>query len=151
MADIKDVNTEVLVEKKTEEKPVEKKSRLKEAFTKDYKYEGLILLILAIIAIVLGALIITDTLPIAENVYLIGGEPNSTIFAWIMIVLGIFSLALSIWPYYKPSIYEIKRVTWPTKKIMLSDCINVFIYSIAFAVFFYLADLALNGLVSLIK
>jgi len=141
----------------TTQKTEEKKNRLKEAFTKDYKYEGLVLLILAIIAIILGALIITGVLEIpgesdsSNGVFLIGGKPNSTIFAWILIVLGIFSLILSIWPYYKPSIFEVKRVTWPTKKTMLSDCINVFIYSIGLALFFYVADLALNGIFSLIS
>ena len=48
--------------------------------------------------------------------------------------IAAFSLLLSVWPYYKPSIDEVKRVTWPTKKIMITNCVDVLIYSASFAV-----------------
>ena len=102
---------------KVEKKEYEKKSKLVEVFTKDYKYEGLILLILALVAITLGCLITSGVMTIPADVFLIGEYPK--VFAWILIVLGAFSLVLSIWPYYKPSIYEVKRITWPTKKTLL--------------------------------
>lgn len=131
----------------------EKKNRLVEAFTKDYKYEGLVLLILAIIAIVFGVLLIANINSgnnFISGAFLIGeSDTTSKIFAWILIILGAFSLVLSIWPYYKPSIYEIKRVTWPTKKTMISDCVNVLIYSASFAVFFFLVDILFAFIIKL--
>ncbi len=135
-------------------KKEEKKNRLAEVFSKDYKYEGLILLILAVIAIILGVLIITDVkagsgiFNIKGQAFLIGDFP--ILFAVILIVLGAFSFALSVWPYYKPSIYEIKRVTWPTKKTMISNSIDVVIYSASIAVFFYLCDLLLSWVITLL-
>ena len=66
---------------------------------------------------------------------------TAAIIASILIVLGAFSLVLSIWPYYKPSIYEVRRVTWPTKKIMITNCLDVLVYSVSFAVFFFLVDI----------
>ena len=140
--------------KNTSDKNEKKKSRLAEAFAKDYKYEGLILLILAALAIILGVLIITDVkaesgfFNIKGAAFLIGDYP--ILFATILIVLGAFALALSIWPYYKPSIYELKRVTWPTQETILTNCMYVLIYSVSIILFFYLCDLLLSYIVSLL-
>ncbi|MCR5422897.1 MAG: preprotein translocase subunit SecE [Bacilli bacterium] len=139
MADLKNKNNESKAPVK------DKPNRLAEAFSKDYKYEGLILLILAIIAIVFGVILLANIKQgnnFIAGAFLIGeNDTTSKIFAWILIVLGAFSLALSIWPYYKPSIYEVRRVTWPTKKIMITNCLDVLVYSVSFAVFFFLVDI----------
>lgn len=122
-----------------------KKNRLVEAFTKDYKYEGLILLVLAIIALVLGILMLigessegASGLKVQEGVFLISDYP--LVFAWLLVGLGAFSLLLTIWPYYKPSIYEVKRVSWPSKKQMLSDTICTFVFSAILVIFFLIID-----------
>ena len=139
---------------KNEVKDENKKSRLAEAFSKEYKYEGLILIILAIIAIVLGVLIVTDVkaesgvFNIKGSVFLIGDYP--ILFATILIVLGSLAALVSIWPYYKPSIYELKRVTWPTKSTMLTNCFYVLVYSVSIILFFFLCDLLLSWVVSLL-
>ena len=111
---------------KVEKKQFEKKSKLAEVFSKDYKYEGLILLVLALLAITLGTLITSGVMTVPENVFLIGEFPK--VFAIILIVLGAFSLALSIWPYYKPSIYEVKRINWPSKKEFFINARDTFIF-----------------------
>lgn len=126
----------------------EKKNRLAEAFTKDYKYEGLVLLVLALVALVLGVVLIKDSTWIPDNSFLAIG--NKLVFPIILIVLGVLSVILSVWPYYKPSVDEVKRVTWPTKKTMLSNCISAFTYTIVVAVFFFLVDLLFTGIMELI-
>lgn len=139
----------------------EKKNRLVEVFTKDYKYEGLILLILAIIALVLGILVevniqaggtasdpglcIPEAKTITDGVFLISYFRE--LFAWILIVLGAFSIILSVWPYYKPSVYEIKRITWPNQKTMLENTVCTFIFVLIFVAFFTLVDSGLSPLV----
>lgn len=133
---------------KVEVKEFEKKSKLVEIFTKDYKYEGLILLVLALIAITLGSLIVGKVMTIPTDVFLIG--QYSTVFAIILIVLGGFSLLLSIWPYYKPSIFELKRVTWPTKKTLLENLSYAFIFIIFIALFFWGCDALVNWFISLL-
>lgn len=117
----------------------QKKNRLAEIFTKDYKYEGIVLLILSIIAIVVGILILPNPGTIMGI--------SVKIMGWILIGLGGVSLLLSIWPYYKPSVYEVKRVDWPTKKSMLEDVISVFIFTIIFVLFFTIVDLGLTSLI----
>lgn len=139
-ANIKEVNTEA--------KAKERKNRLAEAFTKDYKYEGLVLLVLALVALVLGIVLLRDPSWIPDGSFLAIG--NKLVFPIILVVLGVVSVILSVWPYYKPSVYEVKRVTWPTKKTMFSNCVSVFVYTIVIAVFFYVVDLLFLGLMDLL-
>lgn len=113
--------------------------------THDFKYEGLILLFLAVIALVLGVLIINGTLEVSKSAFVIGSYP--ILFAWILVVLGGFSLVLSVWPFYKPSIIEMKRVSWPTRGKVIQESIIVFVFSIIMTLFFLLTDGALAPLI----
>ena len=119
----------------------ERASAVRAVFEKDYKYEGLILLALAVIAIVLGVMILTGDLTVSSSAPLIGDYP--TAFAWILTILGAASLLLAVYPYYKPSFYEIRRVTWPTRGEMGKDTIIVFGYILIIALVFLLMDFLL--------
>jgi len=123
----------------------QKKNRLAEIFTKDYKYEGLVLLILSIIAIVVGVLLLDSYSEVMI------GWISGSVFGCILVILGAVSLLLSIWPYYKPSVYEVRRIAWPTKKTMLENVLSAFIFTIIFVVFFAGVDLGLKALVEWIK
>lgn len=138
-----------------------KTNRLVEVFTKDYKYEGLILLILAIISLVLGILVevniqaggtpsdpglcIPEAKSITDGVFLISYFRD--LFAWLLIGLGAFAIILSVWPYYKPSVYEMKRISWPNQKTMLENTLCTFIFVLIFVAFFTLVDSGLSPLV----
>lgn len=125
------------------DKVEKKQSRLASVFTKEYKHEWLILLILSLIAIVLGVIFLNNEFGLTlEEIYLIGDYPD--VFAWILIVLGVLSLLLSIWPYYKPSIDELKRVSWAKRGELLKNTAIVLLFSVAMALFFAVADLGLN-------
>lgn len=122
--------------------------------THDFKYEGLILLLLAVIAIVLGAMIVVGVntggqsgLVVNPNAFLIGDFPAA--FAWILIALGIVSFILAVWPFYKPSISELRRVSWPTKGILMSNVGTVFSFILALAMFFFVVDIGLTQVISL--
>ena len=123
----------------------QKKNRLAEIFTKDYKYEGLVLLVLSIIAIIVGVLLLENY----SSVMI--GWISGKVFGWVLVVLGAVSLLLSIWPYYKPSVYEVKRVSWPNKKSMFENVLSAFIFTIIFVIFFAGIDLGLKALVEWIK
>jgi preprotein translocase SecE subunit len=118
-------------------------------FTKEYKYEGLILLFLSIIAIVLGAMVLigesssgTSGLTINDNVFLIGDYPKA--FAWILVILGVMSLLLAVWPFYKPSISELKRVSWASRGTLFQNTATVFAFVLIMALFFLLSDYLLG-------
>lgn len=133
----------------------EKKSFLS-LVAKEYKYEGLILLVLALIGIVLGVMILIGIssegekgLVVNENFYFIGEYPN--VFAWILIILGGASFLLAVWPYLKPSIGEVKRVSWPNKKTMLENTAIVFAFILIIALLFVGYDALLNQVVKLFQ
>lgn len=125
-------------------------------FVKEYKYEGLVLLVLALIAIVLGVMVLigestdgTSGLTINPNVFLIGSYPVA--FAWILVILGAFSLLIAVWPFYKPSVYEVKRVSWTSRGDLLRNTGIVFAFILIMAIFFVLADFAYGYLVDLFE
>ncbi|CCY07740.1 MAG: preprotein translocase subunit SecE [Coprobacillus sp.] len=133
----------------------EKKS-LMSLLGKEYKYEGLLLLVLGIITTVLGVLIHlgvttkgSEGLVINENFYFIGEYPK--LFAWVLIILGAAAIILAIYPYYKPSIKEMKRITWPSKKEMLSNTLIVIAFIVIVAFLFLGYDAILNQVVKLFK
>ena len=137
----------VVQNNETKAKP--KKNRLAEVFMKDYRFEGLILLILAIVAIVLGVLILVGTLTIDANIPVLGDYPK--VFAWILVGLGVVSLGLAVWPFYKPSVDEVKRVTWPTAKQFLYDSMVVLLFIAVLALFYTAIDTGFSALVSWIE
>ena len=81
-----------------------KKNSALSIFSKEYKYEGLILLVLAVIAIVLGSLVLVGEyssgdsgLIVNEDIWLIGAYP--ALVAWILVGLGVIGVSLSVWPF----------------------------------------------------
>ena len=114
------------------------------------------MLFLSLLAIVLGAMVLigettggTSGLTINEEVFLIGDYPRA--FAWILIILGVMSLILSIWPYFKPSIGEVKRVSWPTRGTVFQNTATVFAFVLIMALFFLLSDYILGFVLKFFK
>lgn len=135
---------------------VKKENKILTIFTKEYKYEGIILLFLSLIALVLGTLVLMGIssdgesgLVINENVFLIGDYPSA--FAWILIVLGAVSLVLAVWPFYKPSIAEAKRITWSTKGQLLKNTAIVFAFILIMSIFFVFSDWIFGYVVKLFE
>lgn len=135
---------------------VKKENKILTIFTKEYKYEGIILLFLSLIALVLGTLVLMGInsdgesgLVINENVFLIGDYPSA--FAWILIVLGAVSLILAVWPFYKPSIAEAKRITWSTKGQLLKNTAIVFAFILIMSIFFVFSDWIFGYVVKLFE
>lgn len=52
--------------------------------------------------------------------------------------------------YFKEVINEVKKVTWPTKKELMSYTAAVFAFIASFAVIYGLADLGLSKLLTLV-
>lgn len=131
-----------MADNKTETK---KSNGILSIFTKEYKYEGIILLFLSLVALVLGSMVLigesgsgTGGLVINKDIFLIGDYPEA--FAWILIILGAVSLVLAAWPFYKPSISEIKRVSWPDRATLLKNTAVVFAFILIMSIFFIFSD-----------
>ena len=138
-----------------QEKEKQKTSLMTKVF-REYKYEGLIFTIIALVGIVVGVELLlgvntngSEGLVVNEDFFFIGAYPK--VFAWMLIILGAVTIILSIWPYYKPSIGEIKRVTWPTKKLMLENTLITLSFILILAFLFVGYDALLNQVVKLFQ
>ncbi len=143
---------------KTMAEKIEKKEKKNflALIAREYKFEGLILLFLSLISIILGAMILIgvksggeEGLIVNQDYWFIGEYPKA--FAWILIILGAVSFVLAVWPYVKPSIGEVKRVSWPTKKVMLENTAITFAFILIIAGLFIGYDAILNQVVRLFK
>lgn len=125
----------------------EKRNRILDILSKEYKYENIILMFLAVFAIVLGVLIINKTLTIGR-VFLIGSYPM--VFAWLLVALGAISLVLVVWPFYKPSISEMKRVSVLKKKEFFENIVQVFAFTVLLSLLFLLFDYGIKALLNIL-
>ncbi len=133
--------------KKTEETQPQK-SRIWEYMKTEHKWENYVLLILSLFALILGALIMNKTLVVNDSFPLIGNFPN--LFAWILIILSALSLILSLYPFFKPAWPELKKVTWPNKKLFLGNTARVFIFLITLTLLFLLYDAFISRIIALL-
>lgn len=109
----------------------EKKNRVLQAIYHEWKYENLILVILALFALELGVLLLTGDLTISSSAFLIG--PYWKVFAWILVGLGVIALLLAVASFYRPSLAEIKHVTGLKRKEFVVNVFTVFVFILVVA------------------
>ncbi|MBE0701030.1 MAG: preprotein translocase subunit SecE [Acholeplasmataceae bacterium] len=112
------------------QKNVEQKSKLLEVLTTEYKWENLLLGILATLSGALALMIISGNtlLEINPNFPILGQEPNGLIFAWVLFAISLFGLILVIYPFFLPALPELKKITWPTRSKFIDHSIRVLIF-----------------------
>lgn len=112
------------------QKPTEQKSKLLEVLTTEYKWENLLLAILAILSAALSLMIISGSvlLRIDPNFPILGQGNNGIIFAWVLFLISLFGLALVIYPFFVPALPELKKITWPTLPKFVDHATRVLIF-----------------------
>jgi preprotein translocase subunit SecE len=112
------------------QKPTEQKSKLLEVLTTEYKWENLLLAILAILSAALSLMIISGSvlLRIDPNFPILGQGNNGIIFAWVLFLISLFGLALVIYPFFVPALPELKKITWPTLPKFVDHSTRVLIF-----------------------
>ena len=112
------------------EKTQEEKSKLLEVLTNEYKWENLLLGVLAILSGALALMIISGNslLQINENFPILGTEPNGLIFAWVLFAISVFGLILVIYPFFLPAVPELKKISWPTWPKFLDSAVRTLIF-----------------------
>lgn len=129
----------------------EKKSRVLEFLVKEHKYENLFLAVLGIVAIEFGVLLLTKVLEIPSSAFLIGNEPNSTIFSWVLVVLGAVSVILSVISFFIPSFQEAKHIKSLKPAQYFVNVAIVIVFILILSVFFIGCDAAIEGIMDLIS
>lgn len=109
-------------------KKEEKKNRVLQAIYHEWKYENLILVVLALFALELGVLLLSGDLTISSQAFLIG--PYWKVFAWILVGLGAISMLLAVSSFYRPSFAEVKHITGLKKKEFFVNVLTVFVFII---------------------
>ena len=114
----------------------EKKNRVVEYLLSEHKIENYLLLFLGVFAIELGVILLQgQLLSIPEEAWLIGGKTNTVIFSWILVALGTISIVLVAAAFYRPSIAEIKHIS----------------FSVVLALFFIGCDFVIEKFIQLMK
>lgn len=131
------------------QKQVEEKSKLLEVLTTEYKWENLLLGILATLSGALSVMIIskTELFGIDENFPILGQGNNGIIFAWVLLGISIFGLGLVIYPFFLPAIPEIKKITWPTWPKFLDHAVRTLIFLFILTGFILLYNLIITTLI----
>jgi preprotein translocase subunit SecE len=131
------------------QKSVEQKSKLLEVLTTEYKWENLLLGILATISGALALMIISGNtlLAIQPDFPILGQGNNGIIFAWVLLAISIFGLILVIYPFFLPALPELKKITWPTWPKFLDNAVRVLIFFIFITLVIFLYDLLMTTLI----
>ncbi len=126
--------------KKQEEKKV---NRLAEFFFSEHKIWDILGLFSGVFAILIGFMLLVGDLRIYDGFFIIGEYP--TIFAWMVFGLGVIMLVMIGWPFYEPSIEELKKVTYPSKSKLFNHTARTF----GFMAFLLLVLFLMNLLIDL--
>ncbi len=119
-------------------------SKVLEVLKTEYKWENVLLAILASLALAFSLLIINGTLVVRDNFPIIGQYPM--VFAWILFAISIIGILLVVYPFFAAALPEVEKITWanfPTTAVAVG---KVFTFVIIFALLFVGFD-ALIGLV----
>ena len=114
--------------KDTLDKP--KRNKLLEVLSQDYKIENILLALIAIVAMAFSVMILSDKLNIKDNYPLIGAYPK--VFAVILLCVAILGLLVVLWPFFEPSIGEVRKITWARPKELYEDLFRVIVFMIFF-------------------
>lgn len=128
---------------KEQQKLEDKESRVLKVLSTEYKWENALFIFLSIVVLLLGILILDGTLTVRENFFLIGSIPKP--FAITLIVVASLGFVYGLYPIYKPSFPEFKKITWPTGNLFLRNTIRTFIFIIILALMFLLYDTVITN------
>jgi preprotein translocase subunit SecE len=117
------------------QKQTEQQSKLIQVLTTEYKWENLLLGILATVSAALALMIISGNslLTINSDFPILGQGNNGIIFAWVLFAISIFGLVLVIYPFFIPAIPELKKITWPTLPKFIDHAVRTLIFLIFLA------------------
>lgn len=127
----------------------EKKSKLFDVLKTEYKWENVLLAVLASLALAFSLMIINGTLAVKEDFPIIGRFPM--IFAWILFSISVIGIVLVVAPFFAQALPELKRISWANWKTTIDAIIKVFTFIILVALMFlgfdYLINLVIGNII----
>lgn len=116
------------------EKKQNKSSKVLEVLRTEYKWENVVLAILASLALAFSLMIINGTLIVRDSFPVIGQFP--IVFAWILFGISVIGILLVIYPFVIQALPEVKKITWAGFFESWIAIAKVFTFVILFAMMF---------------
>ncbi|MGE4320565.1 MAG: preprotein translocase subunit SecE [Acholeplasmataceae bacterium] len=132
------------------QKQEEQQSKLLEVLTTEYRWENLLLGVLATIAISISLMIISGNtlLQINPDFPILGEGSNGLIFAWVLFAISAFGLILVLYPFFLPAIPEIKKISWAKWHKFLDNSVRVLVFLTIITGFLLLYNFLIAKLIS---
>ncbi len=123
-----------------------KKNKIIEILRKEYPIEKLLLGVLGAIVLILGIYLIEGkVLEIRyTDLWIFNSSTKILIFSIFVVLIGAVAFVLAVYPFFVPSFAEMKKVSWPTKNIIVNHSLRVFGFILLIAFFFVLVDWPLS-------
>ncbi len=125
-----------------------KKNKIIEILRKEYPVEKLLLGVLGAIVLILGIYLIEGTVLEIRytDLWIFNSATKILIFSIFVILIGATAFILAVYPFFVPSFAEMKKVSWPTKSVILNHSVRVFGFILFIAFFFVIIDFGLRPL-----
>lgn len=127
----------------------EKKSKVLEVLRTEYKWENVVLAILASLALAFSLMIINGALVVRESFPLIGQYPK--VFAWVLFGISVIGIILVISPFMVQAFPELKKISWANWSTSIDAIVKVFVFVLIFALLFVGFDALVAPLVKLLS
>jgi preprotein translocase SecE subunit len=149
-------------QKPTNLKTPKSESKVMEILKKEYKFENWLLAILSPVLILYGVYILLGKFGTVNLAAILGTSGigvidfffNTTLkrvlTGLFLVIIGVLVLVYLLIPYIKPSVAEMKKVTWPTGKVLATNSARVFTFLIFLMLMFYLFSAILDPLFKLV-
>jgi preprotein translocase SecE subunit len=143
-------------------KEVKSEGRVMAILKKEYKFENWLLAILSPVLILYGVYILLGKFGTVDLASILGTSGigfidfffNTTLKRILtgsfLVLIGALVLVYLLIPYIKPSISEMKKVNWPTGKVLASNSGRVFSFLLFLMFMFFLYGLVLDPIFKLI-
>jgi preprotein translocase subunit SecE len=125
-----------------------KKNKVLEILQKEYPIEKLLLGVLGAVVLILGVYLIEgQVLEIRyTDLWIFNSSTKILIFSIFVVLIGAVAFVMAVYPFFVPSVAEMKKVSWPTKNVIVNHSLRVFGFILFVAFFFVLIDFGLRPL-----
>ena len=125
-----------------------KKNKIIEILKKEYPVEKLLLGVLGSIVLILGIYLVEGQVLAIRytDLWIFNNDTKILIFSIFVILIGSVAFIMAVFPFFVPSFAEMKKVSWPTKNIIVNHSLRVFGFILLIAFFFVIIDFGLSPL-----
>ena len=141
-------------------KQQEEGNRVLKILTTEYPIDRALVVIMGLLVTVVGYYLVSGhlipgtTTPYLQIVrtdawwtkWIFGSDTGIMIFSIFILVMGVGALILGLYPYFKPSFKEMKRVTWPNGTVIKNHSLRVFGFILFLMAVFVLYNAGLTPL-----